>query len=481
MPLWKKRRPLGATAGNDRHLSRRQVCDLAGRLILAGLLPACEITRQDPASRTTVGRAPSRLQWWTEVSTPARQAAAVSWNESRGPPILEVITQAALPSANSLAAAIAAGQPPSLLTLDSGDLTLLTLANEVQPLDGLARASRLDLKAFMPQALQPCYGLDDQLYALPEDLAITLLSFNRQFLHDAGVDYREAGLDFSQPHSTWESFRDLASSLARSSELQGWGFDPSDRFSTPRVWCWQNGGRIVSDDGRVATHTDPANVDALEWLTAWVRDQGGQGELADQQRTWGTNDAHPLLTGKLFAIHASNRFMDQLSHFSPDLPVNFAHLPVRRGGETPITQAAIQVLALAPGRHVELAWDVAQFLVAHATSGPRDRAAAAEAARNGWQWVPSYSGQLPLDRYRLAERPSGHTSLDEFNLHALEQARYARSAEKNPAPRIVAGSLRTAFRRAISGVATELQALRDAQQRAQQALDAVWASIAEGS
>lgn len=483
MSVRKLRWPTSPPAAPGKRLTRRRTYAVVGKLLLAGLLPACAATAPVPTSQTAAGGEAPRLEWWTAVSTPAQRGAAAAWNESHDSPLLEVREQAAARSAHELAAVIAAGQPPALLALAAPDLTWLALANVVQPLDSLVRASRYDLKAFMPPALQPCYGLDDRLYALPEGLALTLLFFNRRFLEGAGVDYRQAGLDFTQPRSTWESFRELTGSLARASAPPAgsgrWGFDPSERFSKPRVWCWQNGGHLVSDDGRVASLTHPANLDALEWLTSWVRDQGGTTELVKQQQTWGFNDESPLLTGQLFAAHANNRFLDQISRYAPHLPLSFAPLPVRRAGETPTTQAAVQALALVPGEHVEVAWEVARFLVAHSTSGPRDRAAAAEAARHGWQWVPTYSGQLPLDRYRLAERPSGHVTLDEFNLHALEQARYAHSPERNPVPRIVAGSLRTAFRRAVVGEVTELRALRDAQNRVQRELDNAWATLDE--
>ena len=470
-------------AAPGRRLTRRRSYAIAGGLLLAGLLPACAATTPTPAPQTPAGGGTPRLEWWTARHTPAQQGAAAAWNDSHGAPLLEVSERAAARSAHELAAAIAAGQPPALLSLAADDLTPLALAGVVQPLDSLVRASRYDLKAFMPPALQPCYGLDDRLYGLPEELAITLLFFNRRFLEEAGIDYRHAGLDFTQPRSTWESFRELAGSLVRASSPPAgsgrWGFDPSDRFSKPLVWCWQNGGRMVSDDGRTASLTHPANVDALEWLTSWIRDQGGTAELARQQQPWGFNDESPLLTGQLFAGHVNNRFLDRISRYGPHLPLRFVQLPVRRAGETPITQAAVPALALASGEQVEAAWEVARFLVAHPTAGARDQAAAAEAARHGWQWVPGYSGQLPLDRYRLAERPSGHAALDELNLHALEQARYAHSPERNPVPRIVAGSLRTAFRRAGTGEVTELRALRDAQNRVQRELDIAWAALDE--
>ena len=474
---------ISSPAAPGRRLTRRRSYAIAGGLLLAGLLPACAATTPAPVPQTPAGGERPRLEWWTARHTPAQQGAAAAWNDSYGAPLLEVSERAAARSAHELVAAIAAGQPPALLALAADALTPLALASVVQPLDSLVRASRYDLKAFMPPALQPCYGLDDRLYGLPEELAITLLFFNRRFLEEAGIDYRQAGLDFTQPRSTWESFRELAGSLARASAPAAgsgrWGFDPSDRFSKPLVWCWQNGGRIVSDDGRRASLTHPANVDALEWLTSWVRDQGGTTELVKQQQPWGFNDESPLLTGQLFAGHVSNRFLDRIARYGPHLPLSFVQLPVRRDGETPITRAAVQALALVLGEQVEAAWEVARFLVAHSTSGPRDRAAAAEAARHGWQWVPTYSGQLPLDRYRLAERPSGHVTLDEFNLHALEQARYARSPERNPVPHIVAGSLRTAFRRAGTGEVTELRALRDAQNRVQRELDIAWAALDE--
>lgn len=479
MSARKLRWPASPSPTPGRRLTRRRSYAIAGGLLLAGLLPACAATAPAAAPRTPAGGETPRLEWWTARQTPAQQGAAAAWNESHGSPRLEVSERAESRAAHELAAAIAAGQSPALLALAADDLTPLALANVVQPLNSLVRASRYDLKAFMPPALQPCYGLDDRLYALPEELALTLLFFNRRFLEEAGIDYRQAGLDFTQPESTWERFRELAGNLARPAGGGRWGFDPSERFSKPLVWCWQNGGRLVSDDGRVASLTHPANLDALEWLTSWVRDQGGPAELVEQQQSWGFNDAHPLLTGQLFAAHANNRFLDRISHYGPHLPLSYVQVPVRRGGETPITQAAVQALALVSGEHIEAAWEVVQFLVAHPTAGPRDRAAAAEAARHGWQWVPSYSGQLPLDRLRLAERPSGHATLDEFNLHALEQARYAHSPERNPVPRIVADSLRTAFRRAVVGEVTELRALRDAQNRVQRELDLAWTTLDE--
>ena len=192
-----------------RRLTRRRSYAIAGGLLLAGLLPACEPTAQAPTPRTPAGGETLRLEWWTADLTPAQQGAAAAWSESHDSPLLELSEQAAARSAHELAEFIAAAQPPALLALSADELSWLGLVNVLQPLDSLVRASRYDLKAFMPQALQPCYGLDDRLYALPEGLAITLLFFNRRFLEEAGIDYRQAGLDFTEPRSTWESFRDL--------------------------------------------------------------------------------------------------------------------------------------------------------------------------------------------------------------------------------------------------------------------------------
>ena len=467
-------------------LTRRCSYALAGRLLLGGLLPACAVAEPAPTPRTpTEGETP-RLEWWTPAATPAQRGAAAAWNEIHGSPLLEVSERAAARSAGDLAAAIAAAQPPALLALPADDLTPLALANVVQPLDSLVRASRYDLDAFTPAAVRPCYGLDDQLYALPEGLAITLLFFNRRFLHEAGLDYRHAGLHFgpaARQRNTWEHFRALVSSQARAPGTPAgrgrWGFDPGERHSLPRVWCWQNGGRIVSADGRGATLTHPANVDALEWLTSWVRDQGGPAALVEQRQAWGFNDEHPLLTSQLFTAHSSNRFLDGISRYAPEAPLSAAPLPVRRAAATPITPAAVSALALVPGEHVEAAWAAARFLVAPQTAGPRDRAAAAAAARHGWRWVPAYTGRLSLDRARLGAQPSGHAALDALNRLALEETRFARAPERSPVPRIVAESLRTAFRRAVGAEVTELQALRDAQSRVQRELDIAWTRLDE--
>ena len=193
--------PTRSPTALGRRLTRRRSYAIAGRADPGRPAPRLPRRPRRPLRpQTPAGGETPRLEWWSAVPTPAQQGAAASLERTpRFPAAGSERASGRAVCGRSLLRPLRRHSHRHCSRWRPDDLTPLTLANVVQPLDSLVRASRYDLKAFMPPALQPCYGLDDQLYALPEGLAITLLFFNRRFLQEAGIDYRQAGLDFRQP------------------------------------------------------------------------------------------------------------------------------------------------------------------------------------------------------------------------------------------------------------------------------------------
>lgn len=82
--------------------------------------------------------------------------------------------------------------------------------------------------------------------------------------------FDEAGLDYPTEDWSWDDFRAAAKALTVPSKNQyGYGFSVSGQEDTTwQFWphLWQNGGAILSDDGKTATFNSQAGVDALTFL-----------------------------------------------------------------------------------------------------------------------------------------------------------------------------------------------------------------------
>jgi len=240
-------------------------------------LTSCALTESPPVARRTPLRA--KIVAPASIGRPGR---ADAWNRRYGEDLgalLEVesplgVRLDALPDASALLRA--AGDTAHILWTPHEAIADLALRGALKPLDDLVKRDRVDLKAFMPCALQPAYGLDSHLYAFPEQVDAGQLYFNRQHLLDAGIDFRRAGLDFERPNSNWETLRraalDLLLGRAGRDRLP---WHPGAAGAPLEVWGWANGGAWLSPDGQRATFTRDENVAALEWLVAQAAEVGG--------------------------------------------------------------------------------------------------------------------------------------------------------------------------------------------------------------
>ena len=372
----------------------------------------------------------------------------------------------------------------------------LALGEQVRPLEGLARRDSVNLKVFMPCALQPAYGLDDRLYALPESVDAGQLYFNRQHLLDAGMDFRRAGLDFENPNCTWETLRQAGLDLLQSRfarERLPW--HPGAAGAPLELWGWLNGGGWISADGRRATFMREENVQALTWLAKHAQELGGAerlalpGQMAAPASSGSGADEperNPLLSGRVSMHFDSTRFVSTLAGANAAFPIGYVEAP-RRWDKAPlVTWARSSGYALVRGAPDD-AWQTLRFLVSE------DAAIVDAATELGgapiWTpspvgpplmpgplkrlWFPPYTGQLAVDK-RLAGRHRTESKLiDEAHDHGLEQLRHARFRERSPAAEGLWPLLQEARMQALSGTPPH-DALQAAQGRAQALLDEAW-------
>jgi ABC-type glycerol-3-phosphate transport system substrate-binding protein len=432
-----------------------------------------------------------------------REARLAAWNDrfaSEGLRlVIEPLDADAAPAALEARLASSGGEA-ALLWTQLLDVPRLAHRRRLRSLDALVRRDRLDLKRFMPPALQPGYGHDGRLHALPEEVDARQLYFNRDHLADAGIDYRRAGLDFEAPHHTWEALRraslDLLSGPRSEERLP---FHVGHDGAPFDLWVWQNGGALLDGAGQRMRLDGRESVEALAWLAAHSRELGGPARLAragampPTARTGTDADdpaAHPFVQGRLSLCFESTRFVSTVAGRHPDFPLGYVEPPRRRPG-APLVSSSRSWGYLMAAETPDRAWPALRFLVSEDAA----RAAAAAAARahlaqvgphpaadpaaaaGRLLWQPPFCGQLDVDR-RLAELyRTGIKLLDEGRDHGLEQLRHARPRPPCVAARDVWPQAEAARRAVVAGQATAAEALAAAQHEAQTRLDAAWQEV----
>lgn len=387
-----------------------------------------------------------------------------------------------------------------LALVDLQDIPALAHQARLRVIGDLARQDRYDLKRFMPQGLQPGFGPDGQLYALPQEVDARQLYFNHQHVAEAGIDVRRAGLHFEDPIMTWETFRQVTLDLVSSPRARERVAFSHDHEGVPlEVWGWQNGAEGLSRDGRRATFTRPELVEALAWQAASAREIGDRplapGTFPPVARGMPSTDRpakHPFLTGRVSTCVETVRLVNTIADWDIQFPFGYVEQPRRRWEATPVNLgnawgfvalrgsddaawAAMKFLVSRDAAIIDAAWLVAQASLAGPVSGPSDPNQPIPGRR---LWLPPFTGQLKVDR-ELAERyRTGSKRIDEARDHGLEQLRHARARPASLIPGEIWPLLQEARRQVLFAGRAPRDALADMEREAQRRLDRAWSAAA---
>lgn len=160
--------------------------------------------------------------------------------------------------------AIEAGDAPQLSVMFSIDLYELLEQNVIVAFDDLVQSDeeRDWLDSFYP-ALMENGRLDGKTYGIPFQRSTIVFYWNKEAFADAG-------LDPDTPPETWEEMAEMAAAVREASGDEQWGIMvPSTGYPywMFQAFAFQNGHRLMSDDGTEVYFDDPAAVEALEY---WV-------------------------------------------------------------------------------------------------------------------------------------------------------------------------------------------------------------------
>jgi multiple sugar transport system substrate-binding protein len=363
--------------------------------------------------------------------------------------------------------AVSSGKPPSLIYLPRSELGTYAARGALAPLTDCLDEQGVDLDQYRDAAVQQV-TYDGDVYGIPEFNSVRILLVNTEALRKAGLAPEDvASTDWDRLE---QSTRQLAD--ADGGEIRRIGFDPKIPEFLP-LWTAALGGELVSEDGLTAHLDSPEAVQALEYTVGLVEDQGGWSRFKAFRDTWdffgGDNQ---LVADQVGAFPMDDWYLDVLADVSPDAPVEA--MPFTDTDGEPLTYATGNAWAIPAGAPNT---DAACAFAAHMTSVDTwitaAEASKAEREKAGGEYLGTWTANEEADTRIFEEvyEPTGNEALDT----AVEVVRSVQSVAVVDPPSPAAAEVKRAWEdaalRVLQGEQTAAEALAQAQEEAQEAID----------
>lgn len=242
-----------------------------------------------------------------DAETNAIQAAADAWSAESGVDV-EVVAAANL--TEELATGFAGDDPPDLFYMSWDQFQTYAANGYLEPYaDDLANAGD-----FYP-ALRDAYTYDGEFVCAPKDFSTLGLQINTALWEAAGLTDADIPTD-------WEGLTAVATALTTDGVV---GLSMGQEYARVGVFMEQAGGGVV--DGDEVTADDPANLEALDYLTS-LYDAGALRFPAELGAGWG---GEALGAGKA-AMVIEGPWIKGIAGDFPDTAYRTVELPAGPGG-----------------------------------------------------------------------------------------------------------------------------------------------------
>ena len=198
------------------------------------------------------------------------------------------------------------------------------------------------------------YRFKGRQYGLPFTFSPIVLWYNKDLFDEAGVEYPDASWD-------WNDFLEAAKKLTRDKNGDGridqFGYVMSMSPNRWGPWIWQNGGRMMSEDGGRCLFDMPETVEAIRFYADLMNKHHvapTMMELQDQS----TGDL--FRTGKV-AMMSEARWGVPKAREEMRFNWDVAPLPKGRMRATANPTAGWSIISR--GKHKEAAWRFVEFLL----------------------------------------------------------------------------------------------------------------------
>lgn len=296
---------------------------------------------------------PVKIVYWrslTGVAGEAQEELVARFNASQDKVIVESQFQGTYAEIlQKLLAALAAGEVPDVVLLDSPFVTLFARDGVLVDLDQFVKKDKnFDLSDFIPGLLADCY-YDGTLCAMPVLRSTPLLYVNGDMLAAAGLPRRAP--------KTWDEFREFSKQVtkynAAGEPIQlGAGFTIGQ---TTAHWYFQSavyayGGLVSDEDFNIYLTEEPAIKAATLWQDMVFKDKTAIP----------SNSHDDLLNKKVAMVFGSTGSMGNLLSRA-DFDVIPAFMPGQVQNQVPVG-GSVLAMTSTDKRRQEAAWEFMKYM-----------------------------------------------------------------------------------------------------------------------
>ncbi|MGF9762292.1 hypothetical protein AAII07_44670 [Microvirga sp. 0TCS3.31] len=366
---------------------------------------------------------------------------------------------------------VASGEPPSLVYAERSQIGTFASRGAVVPLTDCIEGEGIDTSVFRESALAEV-TFADEVYGIPEFNVVQLTQANADLLEQSGHTIEDVN------GSDWDAVLAANKDLMKmqGGDLATIGYDSKLPEFLP-LWAKANGADLISEDGRTAQLDDPAVVEALEFAVSVYDAQGGFGEvkaLRDSADFFG--DGNQFASGTLGAMPMEQWYVNVLNDVSPDAPMAFD--TVRDVQGEPLAWASGSAWAIPKGSpDPEAACRMARVMTETDSwmAAAEERAALRE--KEGGLFTGILTANEDADEAIREMAPTDGDSAWSQAVAAMYEANdHTFAMPANPAGDEFEQAWQDEVNKVLTGDKEPADALADAQQAAQEALDEAWAT-----
>ncbi|WP_286229766.1 ABC transporter substrate-binding protein [Neobacillus mesonae] len=282
------------------------------------------------------------------------------WDKKQLPAINEIIKQFTEKNPNikvkteitpygqyfqKLETAATGGALPDVLWMNGAHVVQYAEGKVILPLSDMAQKDNYSLDNY-PKSLIDLYIVDGKVYGIPKDYDTTGLWYNKKIFDESGVSYPDETWD-------WNKLKEAAKKLTNK-DKGIWGYASlMGNQGGYYDFIWQNGGYIISDDGKSVGFDQLEAIEALKYNISFIKEG-----LSPTQAQMTETAASELFSSGKVAMMFDGPWMVPEYKKNPDLDVAV----VPKGKKRAVAIHGLANVIAANTKHKDAAWKFVQFL-----------------------------------------------------------------------------------------------------------------------
>ncbi|WCK54903.1 ABC transporter substrate-binding protein [Aneurinibacillus sp. Ricciae_BoGa-3] len=337
--------------------------------------------------------------------------------------------------------AIAAGNQPDVTQIEVASMASFADKGALEDLTPyLTGKNGTDQKDFVPGLLGNSYW-NNKLYGIPFNRSTPLLYINKDKL-------KAAGLDPNGP-KTWDELRTYSQKLSKKG--QEWGFSTPIDIWFYEAMVFENGGKILSQDGKQALVDTPQGIAPIAYWKDMIAEGSMKMPPGAKYDAWEAAD-NDFINGKAAMIFDSTGSLNMLLD-KAKFNVGTAFLPKK--DNYGVAAGGANLVMLAKSQKKDAAWKFIKYMT--------DKEQTIK--------VSEQTGYMPVRQSAIdsPEMKQFFTQHPQFKV-AVDQLKHAQPRPASPGYKELQEVIMNDVQKAILGQASPADALKDAADKGTQLL-----------